>query len=101
MTYFNFKCNIENCSRYKTDDCQRCKHNTRRNSFVDNFEACEDKDIRELRCRNGKYSTHLVGSAEQGGLRCPACGYLNNAYTFEEDTNCECDSCGLPLTCKR
>ena len=94
------ECAIENCFRRGTDACMKCKHNHARNVQVDGFEACEDKDPAEYRKRNGRYLTRQIGSAEHGGLQCPACGCLKNAYTFNEENNYECDGCGLPLTVK-
>ena len=97
MTYFNCKCDVELCSRSASIDCKRCKHNVKRNSLVDNFEPCDDKDVRALEKKNGKFVAHLVGSAEQGGIVCPACGYSNNAYIYNSETHYECEKCGLPL----
>ena len=98
MKMLMFSCSVENCIRFKTDDCAKCKNNRARNMAVDGFVPCEDADFSKQRARNGRYKTKLVGSAEHGGLQCPACGYLNNAYTFKEETNYECEKCGLPLT---
>lgn len=93
-------CSVDNCIRFGTADCGKCKNNRARNKAVDGFVPCNDSDFSKHRTAKGRYKTRLVGSAEQGGLQCPACGYLNNAYTFNEETNYECEKCGLPLTAR-
>lgn len=91
-------CPFESCIRFGTEDCKRCKNNLARHKALDQFVACNDSDFSKYRMRNGRYATELVGSAEQGGYKCPACHYLNNAYLFNEETRYECEKCGLPLT---
>lgn len=98
MIKFYIKCDYELCKRKNTPDCAVCKNNHARNKPVDNFEVSEDNDISKARNKNGRWVADMVGSAEQGGLKCPACGYLVNAYTFDETENFECPKCGLPLT---
>lgn len=39
-------------------------------------------------CKRLKFES--VGTAEQGGILCPNCGHVNNAYTFKG----KCESCG-------
>ena len=93
-------CVYENlCTRWGQDVCRRCANNKARNKMIDCFEPCEDSDYSASRMSNGKYKAKQNGSAEHGGLECPACHYLNNAYTFDEKENFECEQCGLPLTC--
>ena len=101
MIYANFECKKEMCSRYASNDCIRCKNNVKRNCLIDSFEECKDNAVLGLERKNGRFITRLVGSAEQGGILCPACGYSNNAYLFNEETNYTCEKCGLPLTCKK
>lgn len=91
-------CSSENCIRFGTADCKRCRNNRARHKALDHFVACNDEDFSIHRKKNGRYKTELVGSAEQGGFQCPACRYLNNAYLFNEETRYECEKCGLPLT---
>ena len=95
---FYIACAVENCLRHGTASCRRCANNKARNKAVDGFKACEDADVSTLRAANGRYKTKQVGSAEHGGLQCPACRYLNNCYRFDEKSRYECEKCGLPLT---
>ncbi len=94
------RCIYNKCLRYGTVDCGKCKNNKSRNKAEDMFEPCEDKEYLNLRAHNGRYKAERVGTPEQGGIRCPACGYSNNTYTFKEDTYYECEGCGLPMTLK-
>lgn len=97
MTYVNFECSKERCLRYASHDCLKCEHNVKRNCMTDNFEEHMDNDLRGLERKDGRFVAHLVGSAEHGGIVCPACGYSNNAYSFDNATRYECEKCGLPL----
>ena len=84
------KCRVKRCVRMGTSACKDCENNEKRNSLIDGYNKCDDNDPAEYRCQNGRYKTVLVGTAEQGGLQCPACRRLNNAYTFDEDKRFEC-----------
>ena len=95
---FYIACAVENCVRHGTEACRRCANNKRRNKPIDGFKDCKDADFSKLRARNGRYKTKQVGAPEHGGLQCPACRYLNNCYTFDEESRYECEECGLPLT---
>ena len=88
------KCAYGGCFRLGSSYCEKCENNGARNEVEDHFRECRDNDISNLQMIDGAYKAERVGTAEQGGYKCPACGHVHNAYTFEGG---KCENCGLPL----